>query len=119
MRLLLMTNATPHIARGLVGCADVIMVRFFSNLDCSVVVISSSRWVSWTARMATPSFWIISLTVFHFSRYVMFSEGALAPFRFREAILMLAFRLFRLFFFLPPFRGCVPWVVVPFPGMGS
>jgi hypothetical protein len=110
-----MTKATPHVVRGLVGCADVMMVRFFSNLACSVAVISSSRWVSWTARIATPSVWIVSLSLFHFSRYDMFSEGELAPFMFRDAILILAFRLF--FFFLP-FRGWVPWLTLLVPGVG-
>jgi hypothetical protein len=90
-------NATPALARGLSGSSDTIILRFFWYLSCRVLVIFSSRCVSCMARIAIFSDWIVSLILFHLFRNVMFSDGAAAPFRFWDAILIFALRLVLLF----------------------
>lgn len=69
---LLMTKPTPAIARGVSGCAELRILRFFSKLLSS---LSSMFW----SRCDSCIF--------------MFSEGAAAPFTFCDVIRMLALNL--------------------------
>ena len=53
IRVLLIMNATQAFACGLSGWGDTIILRFFSYRACNWSIIVRSRWVSWTARIAT------------------------------------------------------------------
>ena len=116
INFLLITNATPALARGVVGCSDAIIVRFFLNFVCICSSILWSRCVSCATSIAIFSICIVLLICFHLFRNVMFSDGAAAPFRFWDAILMLALDL--------RFLGCsfssmFPWLVALCPGAGT
>src|SRR5712691_9862773 len=58
---------------------------------------------------------MVLLTVLHFSRQFMFSDGAATPFRFMEAILMFALSLF---FFRFSVVDSSFWFVALSPGVG-
>jgi len=64
---LFMTNPTPAIAWGLLGCAEFSIIKFFWKFLPSCSVMPWSRWVSCITSIAIFSMCIVWLIVPHFS----------------------------------------------------
>ena len=90
IRVLLITKATPAVARGALGSIEKTMFIFFPYIVRRVSTLSWSRCVSWSARIAIRCLFIVWLIIDHFSRCDMLFEGAAYPFIFRVVMFIFA-----------------------------
>ena len=91
IRALFMTKVTSAEARGFPGRGELIISRFLPKQARTCSRQSSSRCISCKAKIAICSLYMVRLTIAHFSVIDMLSLRAVAPFMFREAMLIFTF----------------------------
>ena len=91
--VLFITNATPAVARGFVGCWEFMISSRFPKQAFTFCRRSWSKWVSCRARIVILLSLMVRLIVDHLSIPDMLLAGAAKPFTFRVAIVILAFCL--------------------------
>jgi hypothetical protein len=77
----------------LFSSGEFMILRFLPKHVSSWSSSGWSKWVSYRANMAIHLFRIVWLIIAHFSVQVIFALGADAPFTFKKAMFIFAFKL--------------------------